>query len=63
MLYLAAVAAVRWNPQMGAFYRRLRAAGKAAKVAIIAVARKLVILANTLIAGDRTWQHKAPNAA
>lgn len=62
MLYLAAVSAVRWNPQMATFYRRLRAAGKPAKLAFIAVARKMLILANTLIAKDRTWQPNAPVA-
>jgi hypothetical protein len=41
---------------MKAFYQRLRAAGKAPKVALIAVARKLAVLANTLISDDRTWQ-------
>jgi transposase len=63
MLYLAAVAAVRWNPQMAVLYRRLRAAGKPAKIALIAVARKLVLLANKLIANDRTWLPNAPTQA
>ena len=62
MLYLAAVSAVRWNPQMGIFYRRLRDVGKPAKLALIAVARKMLILANTLIAHDRSWQPTAPAA-
>ena len=60
MLYLAAVSAVRCNTAMGDFYKRLRAAGKPAKVAFIAVARKLVILANILVSQDRTWQPNAP---
>jgi transposase len=60
MLYLAAVSAVRCNAAMGALYQRLRAAGKPAKLALIAVARKLVVLANTLIAQDRTWLPNAP---
>lgn len=63
MLYLAAVSAIRCNKTMAEFYRRLRAAGKAAKLAIIAVARKLVLLANALIAQDRTWQTTPPNHA
>jgi hypothetical protein len=29
----------------------------------LAIARKLVILANTLLAGDRTWQPTAPISA
>lgn len=60
MLYLAAVSAVRWNPQMATFYRRLRDAGKPAKLALIAVARKMVTLANTLIAKNRKWLPNAP---
>jgi transposase len=63
ILYLAAVTAARCHADMKAFYRRLRANGKAPKVAIIAVARKLVILANTLISEDRTWQLRPPKHA
>src|SRR3954462_10007434 len=40
-LYAAALAAsFRWNPQLGAMYRRLLAAGKAHKLALVACARK-----------------------
>jgi transposase len=63
MLYLAAVSAVRCNAAMKAFYQRLRDAGKPTKVAIIAVARKLALLANTLLANDRFWQPNDPTAA
>ena len=48
-LYMAALVAVRHNREMGQVYEGLRAQGKPAKVALIAVARKLVIIANTLI--------------
>jgi transposase len=48
-LYQAAVSSVRHNPAMKAFYVHLRARGKAAKVALIAVARKLLVLANALL--------------
>lgn len=61
VLYLAALSATRFNADMKAFYRRLRATGKPAKVALIAVARKLVVLANTLISENRTWQLHAPD--
>jgi transposase len=44
-LYLATLAATRWNPPIKAFYTRLRAAGKPAKVARCAAARKLLHLA------------------
>lgn len=62
-LYLAALAAARFNADMKAFYRRLIAAGKPAKLAIVAVARKLVVLANTLIAENRLWQPHPPKHA
>lgn len=63
MLYLAAVSAKQWNPSLKPFYDRLAEKGKEAKVALIAVARKLVILANTLIAEDRLWQKIPPKYA
>ena len=59
-LYMAALAAVRVNPPLKAFYQRLRDEGKKPKVALTAVMRKLVILANTLIKEDRNWQTNAP---
>ena len=63
MLYLAALSAARHNPDVATFYRRLRANGKPAKLALVAVARKLATLANLLIAQDRTWLPIPPNQA
>jgi transposase len=63
ILYLAAVSAARCHADMKAFYQRLTSNGKAPKAAVIAVARKLVILANTLINEDRTWQPRPPKHA
>lgn len=60
ILYLAALSAMRFNADMRAFYQRLRSTGKPPKSAIIAVARKLAVLANTLISQDRTWQPQPP---
>jgi transposase len=62
-LYLAAVSATRFNADMKTVYDRLIAAGKAPKLAIIAVARKLVLLANALIAQDRIWRPQPPKCA
>jgi len=59
-IYMAAVAAVRCNPDLAAFYKRLRDHGKKPKVALTAVMRKLVVLANTLLKEDRLWQPVAP---
>jgi len=54
-LYMAAVTAARFNPDLAAFYARLRAIGKPAKLALTAVMRKLVVLANSLLREDRPW--------
>src|SRR6266498_3842163 len=63
ILYLAALTAARFNADMKTFYQRLTVSGKPPKVAIIAVARKLVVLANTLITEDRMWQPQSPKHA
>lgn len=62
LLYMPAmVAATRnINPDLAALYRRLIARAKPAKVAIVAVMRKLVIIANALVAQDRLWQPQKP---
>jgi transposase len=54
-LYFAALTAARFNPQLSTVYKRLKAAGKKPKVAITAIMRKLVVLANVLIHEDRMW--------
>jgi transposase len=54
-IYMAAVAAANSNPALKAFYDRLVAAGKLPKIALTAVMRKLLVLANTLIRDDRLW--------
>ncbi|MFA6153718.1 IS110 family transposase [Mesorhizobium sp.] len=57
-LYMPALVAIRFNQPLKAKYESLRAGGKPAKVAITAIMRKLVVLANVLIRDDRKW---APN--
>jgi hypothetical protein len=47
-LSMAAAAASRTNPDLAGYYKRLSEKGKAAKIAIVAVIRKRVVLANTL---------------
>jgi transposase len=54
-LYMPALVAIRFNPDLKAQYDTMKAAGKPSKVAIIAVMRKLLILANTLVREDREW--------
>lgn len=48
-LYMPAIAAIRFNPIVAAFAERLRSRGKAPKVVIAAVMRKLVVLAFNVI--------------
>lgn len=45
-LYMAAMSAARFDPQLKAFYENLRARGKAGKVAIVAVMRKMLVILN-----------------
>lgn len=59
-LYMPAIVALRCNPTMKAIYTRLRDAGKPPKLAIMAIMRKLIILANALIRDDRLWTQKRP---
>ena len=55
-LYTAALAAAfHWNPQLNTVYRRLIAAGKPHKVALVACARKLLIYANTVVERGTPW--------
>ena len=60
LLYMPAVSALRWNPDLAEVYRRLRERGKPGKVALVAVMRKLIVLANTLVRQDRIWSPVAP---
>jgi len=55
-LFPAAMAAIRWNPLLKAFRDRLVADGKAKMVALIAVARKLLIILNAILRDKKPWQ-------
>lgn len=54
-LYMGTLAAVRWNPVVKAFYQRLRAAGKAPKVALVACMRKLLTILNAMLKHRTPW--------
>lgn len=56
VLYLGAHAARQGNAVLRAFAERLEKAGKPPKVIRIALARKLVIIANAVLRDQRTWQ-------
>ncbi len=59
-LYMSAMAAKRWNPDMVIFFDRLVQNGKKKMVALVAVMRKQVVLANALIRDDRLWTETRP---
>jgi transposase len=52
-LYMPALVACRFNKDLKANYDRLKAAGKPTKVAITAIMRKLIVLANALLKNNR----------
>jgi transposase len=56
VLYMAALVASRRNPVIRAFYERLRAAGKPAKVALTACMRKLLVILNAIARTGAPWQ-------
>lgn len=62
-LYMAAVAASRWNPVLQAFYQRLVDAGKPKKVALTACMRKLLVTLNAIARTRLPWRQPTPAAA
>jgi len=57
-LYMAALVAVRFNAPLRSFYQRLLGHGKAKKVALIAVARRLLGILNALVRHGTPWDEK-----
>lgn len=60
-LYMPALASICYNPGLRAKHRQLVAQGKPGKVAVVAVMRKLLVLANALLGQDRTWSPDPPS--
>ncbi len=57
-VFMPALVAIRHNADLKAKYDQLVAAGKEKKVAITAVMRKLLVLANALLRDNRKWAEK-----
>ena len=53
VLYMATLVAIRWQPELKAFYTTLRGLGKPAKVAIVAAMRKFLVILNARIRDER----------
>jgi transposase len=56
VVYMAALVGTRCNPVIKAFYRRLLAAGKPKKVALVACMRKLLTILNQMVRTGQRWQ-------
>ena len=59
-LYMATLCAMRFNPLLRRFAQRLRAAGKAFKVVLIACMRKVLILLNVMVKNHEPWRVPVP---
>jgi transposase len=58
-LYMACLVAIQHNPSLKTFYRRLRDAGKPARVALVAVMRKLLTMLNAMLRDNKPWDFEA----
>ena len=58
-LFLAALAACRFNPELKAFRQRLVDAGKPKIVAVVAAARKLLTILNAILRDRKPWRSLA----
>jgi len=67
VLYMAAMSARNWNPELKAFHDRLEA-GKEPKVTIVSVMRKMITTLNAMVRDDVVWadrlnsRHSVPTA-
>ncbi len=61
VLYMATLAATRFNPRIQKFYQHLLIKGKPKKVALIAAMRKMLTILNTLIRNDELWVDQMAN--
>jgi len=57
-LYMPALVAMRFNPNLKDVYNRLIRSGKPAKVALVAIMRRLIVLANARLRKRATWTPK-----
>jgi transposase len=59
-LFMATVSAIRCNPTIKKYFRRLRDAGKPGKVAVVACMRKLLVILNAMMRAGEPWRAPAP---
>jgi transposase len=54
---MACLVAIQHNPALKRFYRRLREAGKPARLALVAAMRKLLTILNAILRTRRPWEY------
>lgn len=54
-LYMATMSAIRFNPTISSFYKKLKGAGKPHKVAMTACMRKIIVILNSMIKNKTYW--------
>ncbi|MBC7285354.1 transposase, partial [Hoeflea sp.] len=59
-LYMAALVAIRFNPAMKAHHDRLKHKGKPAKVILVAVIRKMLVILNQMCRTGQPWRDTNP---
>ena len=62
IIYMVSLVCTRFNPDLRKFYLGLRERGKPAKVALIAVSRKLLMMLSSIMKRQTPWEEKMPNA-
>jgi transposase len=60
VLYMAAIVAANYNPQIRPFYERLLEAGKSKKTALVACMRKLLTILNAMARAGAEWRAPTP---
>jgi transposase len=58
VLYMATVSAVHYNPVIGPYYQSLCSRGKPPKVALIAAARKMLVILNAIVRNNSSWHYE-----
>jgi len=56
LLYMGALVAIRHNPRMRKFYKKLLEKGKRKKVALVAVMHKMIMVLNAMVKNNTPWQ-------
>jgi transposase len=57
---MACLVAIQHNPALKSFYRRLRDAGKPARLALVAAMRKLLTILNAMLRDGKSWGSTRP---